>query len=100
MRFQIATSIAKALGLHTQAWPLEHQDEDGYVLHLDGSNIDDPHWFKRCLDFLIDNGWVVQFDTPPFAYPKTGGFAFSSKCERSEFPARAVHELMARLDER
>ena len=98
-RYRIASSIAKALDLHAQAWPPEHQDADGYVLHLDGSNIGDPHWFKRCLDFLVDNGWVVQFDTPPLAYPKLGGFTFHSYCDRSEFPARAIHELMRRREQ-
>ncbi len=80
---QIAASVAKALGVA----------EPEYC-----ADVFDPDWQARCRDWLVKNGYSVEF------WPNEKNYFLATRrleaeqqtieCPASEFCARAIHQLM------
>jgi hypothetical protein len=93
---QIAASVAKALGLGEPNPAMGWQDSDRRWLTQDGSNVFEPYWRCRCLDWLLEHGYLVSFSPIPAAHVayKDGTGDFRWYGPASEFPARAINALM------
>lgn len=107
---EVAASVAKALELVPSVDPSYLWEKDpssrwnAVGFFANGSNLTDPYWIWRCVEWLTDNGMWVEF--APRAsrlvydhsienhFDKTD--SVSINCPAAEFPARAIHKLMQR----
>lgn len=106
---EVAKSVAQALGLHEVNSPPEIGWYDvpsgpGEYLCGDGYNLFSPYWRCRCLDWLLENGWVtfgcgvgtcVRFQTSIFRR-HSDEFEIALQCPAAEFPARAIHAIQSK----
>ena len=97
---EVAASVAKALNLVDAGDCWDVRLPQRIILRRDGSNLTDPYWFKRCIQWLHSRGYVVSlhFRLASRAYYIDGAPAQDIRidCPADEFPARAIHELMQR----
>ncbi len=101
---QIAQSVAKALGLKDYPpsdgarWHLPEWDGDNSPALLgDGSNLFDPYWRCRCMDWLLKQGYrIVMRDIGKhYVYSLIHDYQGEAiECPASEFCARVIHELI------
>ena len=93
---EVAASVAQALELEdydVESWGMPPA---WYFLDKDGSNLTDPYWIWRCVEWLLAHGYCVCFE--PRANRSHGAWhevvQIDLDCPAAEFPARAIHELM------
>lgn len=97
---EVVESVAKALELQNVVWCAWWTD-DHCNLHKNGSNLTDPYWFKRCFEWLHEQGAVYLerkgWNTPDGPHDfASEDIEISVLCPLAEAPARLVHELMRR----
>lgn len=108
---QIAASVARALDLGgtykvskseggppVAYWDRQNPISDRHYLEADGSNLTDPYWQCRCRDWLVAQGYAVEFGGDAIVHKETraGCDGVQIDCPDAEFAARAIHEIMSR----
>lgn len=97
---EVAASVAKALELVPSVDPSYLWEKDpssrwnAVGFFANGSNLTDPYWIWRCVEWLLAHGcdvWLTSIRPPEL---EGMGRAFWLDCPVAEFPARAIHELM------
>jgi hypothetical protein len=92
---EIAQAVAKALGLSAYEMRNDYFDDASRLeLNGDGSNVFDDPWRWRCLEWLLERGDVWMHERGNHVFHDSIYKKVLLICPASEFPARAIHQLM------